>query len=81
MGLAYDDMAIQPNPLGKSHQQDRSFLLEWTLSDRDIRVHTENAVPGGSVLLPKVHYTVMERIHGDSDIALFPEQTNLRWSG
>ncbi|MCG8552307.1 MAG: DUF2235 domain-containing protein [Desulfobacterales bacterium] len=68
MGLAYDDMAIQPNPLGKSHQQDRSFLLEWTLSDRDMRVHTENAVPpNGPALLPKVHYTVMERIHGDSD--------------
>lgn len=67
LGLAYDDMAIQPNPLGKSHQQERSKFLKWTLSDRDIRVHTENTVPGAPVLLPKVHYTVVERIHGDSD--------------
>lgn len=67
LGLAYDDIAIQPNPLGKSHQQDRSFLLEWTLSNRDMRVHTKNEPPGGPTLLPKIHYTVVERIHGDSD--------------
>ncbi|MCP4341921.1 MAG: DUF2235 domain-containing protein [Desulfobulbaceae bacterium] len=67
LGLAYDDLAIHPNPLGKSHQQDRSALLEWTTSDRDLRVHLEDIPPGGSSPLPQLHYTVVQRIHGDSD--------------
>ena len=67
LGLAYDDIAIHPNPLGRSHQQDRSFLMEWTLTNRDLRVHVENDVDSAPLLLPKIHYTVVERIHGDSD--------------
>ncbi len=64
LGLAYDDMAIQPNPLGKSHQQDRSFLLEWTLTDRDLRVHIEKELVSDEKPVPLIHYSVVERIHG-----------------
>ncbi len=68
LGLAYDDMAIQPNPLGRIHQQDRIFLLRWTLTDRDLRVHVEHEKPASpEEMYPLVHYTVVERINGDSD--------------
>jgi len=68
LGLAYDDMAIQPNPLGRIHQQERMFLLRWTLTDRDLRVHVEGEKPSNPVeLYPLVHYTVAERIIGDRD--------------
>ena len=68
IGLAYDDMAIQPNPLGKSHQQERAWLLGWTLTDRDLRVHVEDEKPADpSELYPLVHYTVVERINGIRD--------------
>lgn len=67
LGLAYDDIAIHPNPLGKSHQQDRGALLDWTLTHRDLRVHIETVDPNNPNPMPQVHYTVVERIHGDSD--------------
>ncbi len=68
IGLAYDDMAIQPNPLGRIHQQNRIWLLRWTLSDRDLRVHVEEEKPSDPVeTYPLVHYTVVERINGDRD--------------
>lgn len=67
LGLAYNDIAIYPNPLGCIHQQDRSKLLEWTLTDRDMRVHVESVNPPSSALLPMIHYTVVERIHGERD--------------
>ncbi len=67
LGLAYDDMVIQPNPLGNSHQQDRSFLMEWTLTDRDLRVHVDQDLTPGANPLPLVHYSVVERIYGVRD--------------
>jgi len=67
LGLAYDDIAIHPNPLGKSHQQDRSLLLDWTLTNRDLRVHVENDVGKQKPFSPLIHHTVVDRIHGDSD--------------
>lgn len=73
LGLAFDDMAIQPNPLGKSHQQDRSFLLEWTLTDRDLRVHVDpDHTPGVAEPVPLVHYSVIDRIHGVRDYRPIP---------
>ncbi|MDD9302195.1 MAG: DUF2235 domain-containing protein [Desulfobacter sp.] len=67
LGLAYDDVAIQPNPMGRSHQQDRSFLVECALSDRDLRVHVDENHPQGAAPLPWVHYSVVARIHGNRD--------------
>jgi len=67
LGLAYDDIAMHPNPLGKTHQQDRAALLDWTLTHRDLRVHIETPDPENPAPLPQVHYTVVERIHGNSD--------------
>jgi len=67
LGLSYDDIAIQPNPLERDHQQERSWLLEWTLTDRDLRVHVEDDNSADPPPLPQVHYTVVERIHGDND--------------
>ncbi|MCG8642471.1 MAG: DUF2235 domain-containing protein [Desulfobacterales bacterium] len=67
LGLAYDDIAIQPNPMGKIHQQDRSLLLEWTLTHRDLRVHLDQPADGRDLPLPLIHHTVVDRIHGDSD--------------
>ncbi len=67
LGLAYDDIAIHPNPLGKSHQQDRSLLMDWTLTNRDLRVHVENNEDKQKPFLPLIHHTVVDRIHGDSD--------------
>ncbi|MBF0447493.1 MAG: DUF2235 domain-containing protein [Magnetococcales bacterium] len=67
LGLAYDDMAIHPNPLGKSHEQDRSWFLEWTLTDRDLRTHTDDPKQRERMPPPLLHYTVLQRIHGDPD--------------
>ncbi|MBF0454201.1 MAG: DUF2235 domain-containing protein [Magnetococcales bacterium] len=67
LGLAFDDLAIHPNPLGKSHQQERSWLMEWTLTDRDCRVHFEEKPLPAPLPVPLVHYSVIERIHGDPD--------------
>jgi len=72
LGLAYDDMAIQPNPLGKSHQQDRSFLMEWTLTNRDLRVHVDQDITPGARPMPLIHFSVVERIHGLRDYRPVP---------
>ena len=67
LGLAYDDMAIHPNPLGKSHEQEGVWLLEKTMTDRDLRTHHDDPNEQGSLPAPLVHFSVLQRIHGDPD--------------
>ncbi|MBF0445733.1 MAG: DUF2235 domain-containing protein [Magnetococcales bacterium] len=65
--LTFDDMDMDPKPLGKSHEQDRSWLLKWTTCDRDMRVHSDDPEMRHKLPPPIVHFSVLERIFGDSD--------------
>ena len=59
----FDDVIIEPNPMGCSHQQKRPPLTtRLTLADRALRVDG-----GGAIQMPLVYQSVLERIHGDQD--------------
>ncbi|MEO5328553.1 MAG: DUF2235 domain-containing protein [Magnetococcus sp. THC-1_WYH] len=56
-----DDLEILPNPLGKSHQQDRVWpISEATLIHRSVQVSG-----GGQDDLPLIHESVISRINRD----------------
>ncbi|MBF0143983.1 MAG: hypothetical protein HQL59_11070 [Magnetococcales bacterium] len=61
--IDFDDVVIEPNPLGTNHQQKRPPLTtSFTLDNRVLEVDG-----GGPEDLPLIHQSVVERIHGDSD--------------
>lgn len=63
--IGLDDIAINANPLGKNHQQDRFFIINWlTLTDRVCAVIENDKL---SDRRPLVHSAVAERIHKDDD--------------
>jgi len=62
--LGFDDLVIEPNVLGKNHQQSRAMILKWTLYDRNIVVIANDKI---TKKRPKIHYTLAERIYGDID--------------
>ena len=60
-----DDIMIEPDPFGKSHQQQRTPLASRiTLDTRQVRVNVDDS-PSDHV--PLVHYSAAERIYGDED--------------
>ncbi len=66
LDLDYDDIVIQPNPYGKSHQQDRPPIsTAITLGDRLLRIN-ENDGPSGTAF-PFVHRSVIDRLLNDPD--------------
>ena len=62
--LEFDDLVIEPNIFGNSHQQSRPWALEWTLYDRKVAVIENDKL---TKKRPKIHYSVAERIYGDND--------------
>lgn len=64
--LDYDDIVIQPNPLGRTHQQERSPLSALiTLDDRLLCVNSDDR-PNEAVK-PFVHRAVIERVLADPE--------------
>ena len=62
--IGSDDVQVDPNSLGITHQQDRNFLLAWaTLTDRRCNVIEYDKVR--KQYEPLVHWSVPERISGD----------------
>jgi len=63
--IGLDDLARNPSPFGKNHQQDRFFILDWTtLTDRLCCV-IEHDQPSSKK--PLIHWSVAARINGDGD--------------
>ena len=63
--IDYDDIIIQPNPLGKLHRQERSYVLSRvTLADRELRVNQQDR---RCDTRPLLHHSATERIHKDQD--------------
>ncbi len=63
--IGVDDIARNPSPFGKNHQQDRFLVINWlTLTDRLCCV-IENDKP--STKRPLVHWSIASRINGDGD--------------
>ncbi|WP_053062503.1 T6SS phospholipase effector Tle1-like catalytic domain-containing protein [Photobacterium aquae] len=64
--IGEDDVIINPNPLGVSHEQMRWWPIAWaTLCDRLCCVISNDRVVEGAK--PLVHWSVAERIYRDSD--------------
>ena len=60
-----DDLVMQPNHLGKLHQQRRPpVTAKLTLADRLLRVNVDDR-PGDE--LPLLHHAVIDRIYDDAD--------------
>ncbi len=63
--IGMDDLARNPSPFGKNHQQDRFLIFDWTtLTDRLCCVIENDRVCSK---LPLVHWSIASRIHGDGD--------------
>ncbi len=61
--ITQDDVSIDPNVFGKSHQQSRTPLIDWaTLTDRACVVIENDELSNSQ---PLVHHSVAERISGD----------------
>ncbi|MEP5764362.1 MAG: DUF2235 domain-containing protein [Halieaceae bacterium] len=63
--LELDDLIVEPNTFGISHEQSRIWpLSEFLLYDRRAAVLVNDKV---SAKRPQIHHTVAERIYGDDD--------------
>ncbi|WP_321530325.1 DUF2235 domain-containing protein [uncultured Desulfuromonas sp.] len=64
--IQLDDVLIEPNAFGVNHEQTRLWPISmFTLYDRHVtRIKNDRVVADPR---PVVHYTVAERIYGDSD--------------
>jgi pimeloyl-ACP methyl ester carboxylesterase len=63
--ISQDDVQIDANAFGVSHQQERSIFAAWTLTDRRCCVIDGDRVKQGE--RPLVHWSVAERISGDQN--------------
>lgn len=75
--IGYDDLIVQPNPLGQSHEQHAiTHIKEAFLDYRSPRVSV-NDIP--SVYPPIIHHSLFDRMHDDSEynpIALREKMVN-----
>lgn len=63
--LDFEDVVIEPNALGHSHEQERIWPISaFTLYDRDVVVIANDKITKG---VPNVHPAVIERLHGKAD--------------
>ena len=63
--ISQDDVSIDPNVFGKSHEQTRNALVAWaTLTDRIICVVQNDEFTN---IQPVVHHSVAQRIAGDKN--------------
>ena len=61
--ISQDDVSIDPNVFGKSHEQTRNALVAWaTLTDRVICVVQNDEFTN---IQPVIHHSVAQRIAGD----------------
>ncbi|OMH38011.1 DUF2235 domain-containing protein [Motiliproteus sp. MSK22-1] len=61
--IEFEDVIIQPNPLGKSHEQEaRLFIKEKALTHRNLRVLVNGVT---SVHRPVLHHSVLDRLYYD----------------
>lgn len=64
--IGFDDLARNPNPLGKNHQQDRWPVIDWlTLDDRVFCVIENNQISKDKA--PTLHNSVPIRINKDAN--------------
>ena len=63
--IGADDLARNPSPFGKNHQQDRFLVADWfSLTDRRCCMIENDKV---STKEPIIHWSVASRINGDGD--------------
>lgn len=61
--IGKDDLQVDPDLMGLNHQQDRHWLLKWTLADRRCKVLQNDSV--SQSLLPVVHHSVAFRVNSN----------------